>query len=331
MGLGGLIAGVGFNVTIRGILVVLVGAGVLMGSTWILLATNLGTRLGALVAFSSFFGWMVIMSIIWTMFGIGWKGNPPSWHLLDVNYNQLAGSPVKPAQGLVDPTKLPNAYDLVVNSNDDAAKKEFASPIPADRLQGLSPAEQDAARKDWDAKNRATTLSQLAAVAPELTKNIDVGKGWRLLSTAQEGEGAAAASAAIVAHGEFKKAEDFLVLDAFDYGGKPKLKQNPNRWDRISHKIDTIIHFRHPAHYEVVQIQQVIPQETQPGQAPPRSIVDTKQPIISIVMERNLGALRIHDVLILIGSVLLFAVSVTMLHYRDKESMARRAALVGKQ
>ena len=327
---GTVLAGLDWNVTIRGILVVLAGVSVLMGSVWLLLTTNMGTRVGTLLAFTGFFGWMTIMAIIWWIFGIGWKGNPPSWELLDINYNQLSSSPVQVARELVDPTTLPRAYDLVVQSNNDAAKKEFASDLPADRLQGLTPAEQEAARKDWQARNEATTLSELAAVAPELTNALDFGDDWKLLSTAQAGEPQASASAALVAQNAFSATSEFKVLNAYSVGGKPKLKDNPNRWDRIKRKVDTIINFRHPPHYTVVQVQKAIPQQTQPGEAPPRAVVDPNQPIVSVVMLRNLGALRVRDGFIAVGSLLLFTAFATMLHYRDKESMARRAALVGK-
>jgi hypothetical protein len=325
------LAGLDFNVTIRGILVVLVGVGVLMGSVWLLLTTNMGTRVGTLLTFTAFFGWLFLMGIIWWIFGIGWKGNPPSWELLDINYNQLSASPVQVARELVDPTTLPSAYDLVINSNNDAAKKEFASDIAPDRLEGLTPDEQAKARADWDLRNKTTTLSELAAVAPELTQGITIGDDWKLLSTAQGGEAQAAASASLVSHNVFGATSDFKLLNVYSVGGKPKLKANPDRWDRISHKVHTIVHFRHPPHYSVVQVQQVKKQDTVPGEAPPRPVVDPSQPIISVVMERNLGSLRVHDGFITAGAFLLFSAFATMLHYRDKESMARRAALAGKR
>jgi hypothetical protein len=80
-----------------------------------------------------------------------------------------------------------------------------------------------------------------------------------------------------------------------------------------------------------VQVQPVIDQETPEGEAPPRPIVDETQPVISIVMERDLGSRRLNPALICIGSLLLFGAFATMLHYRDKESMARRAALAEKK
>jgi hypothetical protein len=331
MGTSGVLAGLDWDITIRGILVVATGTAVLMGSVWLLLATNTGIRVGALLAFAGFFGWMFVMGVIWWIFGIGWRGEMPVWQPLDINYGQLAGSPVEVARRLTPPGQLPRAYDLVLASDDEAARGEFASEIPADRLEGLTPAEQAEARVDWQRRNEATTLSELAAVAPDLTGEIDFGGNWRLLSTAESGEAVATASAVLIERDLFASPADFKVLNAFAVGGKPRLREDPSRWDRIAHEVSSMVRFLHPTHYTVVQVQQVIEQTAQPGEPPPRPVVDPDQPIVSVIMQRDLGSLRVPAALVTIGSLLLFIVFATMLHYRDKESMARRAALVEKR
>jgi hypothetical protein len=348
MGTATVLAGLDWDVTIRGIAVVATGAAVLMGSVWLLLATNTGTRLGTLLALSGFFGWMVIMGIIWWLFGgggvIGWQGTPPSWKVLDINFNQLSESPVEVANDLADPTTLPSAHELVINSDNEAARQEFDT-IPQDRLDALAAAEEiddpeereaavdkaQAAIDDWQLRNETATLSELAAVAPELIDQLDLGGDWRIKSTSEGGEAAATAQAELVELGIFPDTGSFKVLDIYDVGGKSPMPDNPNRWDRITHEIYTMLHFWHPPHYAVVQIQAVEPQETEPGQPPPRPVVDPDAPVISVIMERDLGSRRLNPALITIGSALLFTVFATMLHYRDKESMARRAALAGKK
>jgi hypothetical protein len=347
MGSATVLAGLDFDVTIRGIAVVATGFAVLMGSVWLLLATNNGTRLGTLIAGAGFFGWMTIMASVWWMFGgggvIGWQGTPPSWKVLDVNYNQLSESPVDEARSLVDPATLPSAHDLVVQSDNAAAKQEFDT-IPEELLTALEEAEatEDPDRRerlvdraeraiaDAQLRNETITLSELAAVAPDLVEDLDFGDDWRLQSTAEAGDAPATASAQLIELGIFGEASDFKVLDTYDVGGKSKLADDPNRWDRITHELYTIAHFWHPPHYAVVQVQQVIPQETELGQAPPRPVVDPNQPVISVVMERDLGSRRLNPALITIGSAILFSAFALLLHYRDKESMARRAALAGK-
>ena len=62
-------AGIAWDPQIRGFLAVLVGVVVLMGSVYLLLGTNLGARLGFLVAISWIFGWCTIMGLTWWMYG----------------------------------------------------------------------------------------------------------------------------------------------------------------------------------------------------------------------------------------------------------------------
>jgi hypothetical protein len=64
---------------IRGISTVVIGIVVLMGSVYLLLGTNLGSRLGFLVSLAGLFGWMFLMGIIWWAYGIGLKGADASW------------------------------------------------------------------------------------------------------------------------------------------------------------------------------------------------------------------------------------------------------------
>lgn len=74
---------VGWDPEIRGILTVIIFFVVLAGSTYLLLATNIGARLGFLVALAGLFGWMAMMGLIWWTYGIGLKGPEPSWKPAD--------------------------------------------------------------------------------------------------------------------------------------------------------------------------------------------------------------------------------------------------------
>jgi hypothetical protein len=71
---------IGWEPEIRGILTVLIIVVVLMGSTYLILATNLGARLGFLVAFAGLFGWMATMGGIWWAYGIGLRGRDATWN-----------------------------------------------------------------------------------------------------------------------------------------------------------------------------------------------------------------------------------------------------------
>jgi hypothetical protein len=73
------ILSIGWNPELRGILTVIIGGVALGGSVYLLLATNMGLRLGFLVAFAGLFGWMASMGAIWWAYGIGLNGRLPTW------------------------------------------------------------------------------------------------------------------------------------------------------------------------------------------------------------------------------------------------------------
>ena len=56
----------------------LISVVVLCGSVYLILSTNLGSRLGFLVALAGLFGWLMMMGIFWWVYGIGLKGKAPS-------------------------------------------------------------------------------------------------------------------------------------------------------------------------------------------------------------------------------------------------------------
>jgi hypothetical protein len=78
---------------IRGILIVAVAVLLLPGSIYMVLSTNVGTRIGFLLIAAAASGWLLVLSVIWAIFGIGPQGRAPSWsteevitgHLLEQN------------------------------------------------------------------------------------------------------------------------------------------------------------------------------------------------------------------------------------------------------
>jgi len=69
---------------LHGLFVVLLALVLLPGSVYLLLGTNLGTRVGFLVAVAGLAGWMLLMGIVWTVYGIGLKGRAPIWKVTAV-------------------------------------------------------------------------------------------------------------------------------------------------------------------------------------------------------------------------------------------------------
>ncbi|HQZ34976.1 MAG TPA: hypothetical protein PK020_11155 [Ilumatobacteraceae bacterium] len=70
---------VGWEWELRGTLIVIMAVGVLCGSLFLILGTNLGARLGFLVALTGLAGWMFIMGAVWWTYGKGVLGPDPTW------------------------------------------------------------------------------------------------------------------------------------------------------------------------------------------------------------------------------------------------------------
>ena len=347
-----LVAGLAWDPEIRGFLAVLTGVVVLMGSVWLLLATNSGTRLGTLIALAGFFGWMTIMAAIWWVYGIGYRGDAPRWEPVEIvegldSEGHLTFAALDEAEELRS-EELPTAHELVVDAyaglssvSDPELRTEIetanleygvvtVADLTADQTEGLTDQKKVALADEEYAKNRATTLSELAAVAPSLINQDDEALGgWTLLSTAQAGEAQASAIAILLESGDFSFStqNDFKLLDAYSIGGKRGLPSDPSRWDRIETQIRTALTLQHPTRYGIVQLQAVLPEsiDNLPGQAPKRPIADPDEPVVSVVMIRNLGNLRLVPALVTLGSLLIFLALCYMLHERDKVVMARVA------
>jgi len=74
-----LVAALQWDPHIRGALIVLTAILILPGSVYLLLATNMGARIGLLLAVTGLTGWLFLMGVIWTIYGIGLKGRSNSW------------------------------------------------------------------------------------------------------------------------------------------------------------------------------------------------------------------------------------------------------------
>ncbi|MBD26261.1 MAG: hypothetical protein CL452_00720 [Acidimicrobiaceae bacterium] len=322
------LGGISWDLEVRGILVVAVGTVVLIGSVWLIMATNSGARLSTLLTLAGLMGFMVILGISWWLYGSGWKGADPSWRTIDINVGDLGSSALMEARDLPDQEDLLSAYEMVVRSGDEIANLEFNKLPTESDYPELSLEDLAALQADKQLRNETITHSELAAVSPNLIKNygLDDLNGWRLLSTAESGDAQAQAIADVLVQTElgFVSTSDFKILDAFTYGGKPELNDNPNRWDRISLWVTNTARITHPTRYAVVQLQRVVEQPSIPGMAPPRPVIDQEEPVVSTIMVRDLGTRRLRPALVTIGSLIIFLALCYWLHVRDKELMAKR-------
>lgn len=248
--------------TIRGMLVVLVSFSVLAGSAYLLVSTNVGSRLGFLIAAGAFWGWMTIMGMAWWVYGIGYKGPPPTWVVEEVltsaRPNDTSAASLEPARDLSTWEELPEG----------------------DVIRGEAQASADEALAGED--------SRVAS---------------------------------------FDATADYVTIDAFAVGGK-----DPN-------SALFRLPLSHPPQYALVQVRAVVPVvtlaegETCPagskcinfGETPPKPEPDSQAPVVSVIMVRDLGALRLPSAVVTLSSATLFAIVCNALHRRDKAASEHQA------
>jgi len=105
--------------TILGVLVVVAGIVLFCGSVYVLLGTNLGARLGFLVAFTALAGFMCILTLLWCTTASPLntlKGRIPQWKVVEV---------------VKDPTKAKTTAVHGVNTKANIAEATEASNVKA--------------------------------------------------------------------------------------------------------------------------------------------------------------------------------------------------------
>lgn len=93
---------IGWEPELRGLLTVIIGVVILCGSVYGIMATNMGLRLAFLVALAGIFGWMMLMGMVWWIYGIGLRGPEPSWQAVP-GAGVLQDVDALGASGVLDP------------------------------------------------------------------------------------------------------------------------------------------------------------------------------------------------------------------------------------
>jgi hypothetical protein len=286
-----ILAGIAWDPQIRGILATMVGVVVLMGSVHLLLGTNLGNRLGFLVASAAFFGWMFLMGLTWWAYGtIGMLGQAPSWQVQEVLYPTTQDAALAEAREL-DTSEMPDP--------------EALRDVVGDDLVDLREQVEPTLGGDWRILPEADpSFGEAKATVDEFfIDNPDVRLGL---------EGPA----------------DYVSVFAFERGGKDMLPADPSRLDRITNKLKTTFwQVQHPTHHAIVQIQPVRQQTAVVGQPPPTPEANQFAPVVTVVMVRDLGDVRFPAAMVTIGSGLLFWAHCVALHRRDQRVVEVRNML----
>lgn len=94
-----ILAALSWDPTVRGALILLTVMAILPGSVFLLLSTNLGARVGLLLALAGFFGWLSMQGVVWTIYARGNTGRAPTWEAAEIVTGDLAESTVEAASG----------------------------------------------------------------------------------------------------------------------------------------------------------------------------------------------------------------------------------------
>lgn len=286
---------VSWDPVLTGYLAVIIGIAVLCGSVYLLLATNLGVRLGFLVAWTGLWGWMLLMSIVWWVFGIGWIGSQPGWNVLQVTSNPatVLVDEVQQLEGIPVDRSPPGWIEIVAEEKSDEDSAEVVDPeivqAQAFAADARSAADGHVVCDDADPR-------RLLAVNSCLFSAADQYKTYRVLIRGGE---------------RYRPAgiPDNVVTQYFlPSRGRP--------------------------HYAVVQIQPYQPRvDIDPNLfgddgkiVVPEPQIDANEPVYSVVLVRDHGSVRLRPALLTIFSALLFGLGCYHLHRRDQAIWAVREA-----
>lgn len=171
----------------------------------------------------------------------------------------------------------------------------------------------------WVVEEVVTSNSRTDLSGAKLAKAHDLSK-WEVLPEGSQAraDAQASATAALITKGSrvqlFTADTDYKVVGAYSIGGK-----GHSLWERR-------LPAPHPPHYTIVQVQPVVPVNVPFGQAPPTPKINTSAPVESVILIRDLGKLRVPSFLIGSASLIVFGVTCSVLHRRDKAAMEARAA-----
>ena len=241
--------------TILGILVVVFAIALFCGSVYLLLATNMGARLGFLVAFTSLMGFMVILTSLWI----------------------TTASPLNTLKG-----RIPGWDSIEVVKKLGAAKTAEVRDIKKD--------------------GQEVSVIEAANVKAAADENLIAVEA--LPSQAEVAQQAFA---------RFQAVTEYKVLNTYEIGGS-----TPNPLD---------FEISHTPLFAVVEFCKVVTPEYPFGTAPPAAQCTSNPDDRGfLVLQRDLGSLRVPPFVAFISSVLLFGLGLLALHWREKDQRAAKKA-----
>jgi hypothetical protein len=241
-----------WNPTILGVLVVVAGIVLFCGSIYLLLGTNLGARLGFLVAFTGLMGFMVVLTILW----------------------MTTENPLNTLKGRVAAWEV---QEVVPDLGD--ARTEEARDI----------VEQGEKVDATEAANVKAAVDAAIVPDPEAEEGAEPGE-----------------------FEQFDEVTEYLTLDTYEVGGG-----NPNPLE---------FEFTHDPLIAAVQYCEVVDVEVPFGLPPPEPECDPESDRQGfIVLEYDLGSIRVPPIVAFVMFSLLFGLGLLALHWRERDEAELRA------
>lgn len=154
---------------LRGILIVIIAVAVLCGSVYLILGTNLGARLGFLVSLAGLAGWMMMMGIIWMIYGIGMQGPMPSWKAMP------GRTVIQDTNSLTASGVLENRIELPEDADFTERGEAIAAAFDAEGWEPLDPASPEYGQAFAAAQTFIEEEEALAAGQYVATNVYDIG------------------------------------------------------------------------------------------------------------------------------------------------------------
>lgn len=296
---GAVLAGISYDPEIRGVLVVIVSGAILCGSVYLLLSTNVGARLGFQVALAGLLGWLMLLSAFWWIYGVGAIGDLPEWRVEEINIGDLSQAQLEEARELAEGLPTP---EQIFDEHPELAE-EF---------------------EEFDYGD-LPTLSEIAALPnlpPDVQEDLeDLPGGWEVMPQTELGDAQAAADAALISEdtGLYTLASEYTVVGGFTRGGKPE-RESDGVFDRVANRITNSLSIFNPPHDVIIQVQTTESIEVPPGNAPLPPVADEEEPVVSVIMVRDLGTRRLPQFVLTIIFGVLFLVMCLLLHDRDRRA-----------
>jgi len=282
---------------IRGFLIFLTAVIILPGSVFMILSTNVGAKIGFVLAATGIFGWICALAIIWAVYGsnptTGMQGGAQGWVVKEIVTGDLVAHSSVPAVVTGFPNDAASTATLQ-NGGTVNGWRKISTGGP-----GLADAQAFADKY----LTPAVTVGEVVPKPPRFAPPFKTTQDY------------------VPIGGYAKQSTDYLLRI-----GSYKVRWTigwPTWWG--ASKGHHELYIRHPTYYFVIRVQPALPTVNIRGAAPTLPAADVTKPVTSVVMVRDVGSRRLPALMVALGSGLIFAVCCSFLHRRDKEILRRKA------